>query len=302
MFIQELFISIKASIDAGAAIMEVYNSGDAQVEYKDDKSPLTLADKKSNDIITKALTDNFPTYALLSEEGKKDLERLTNDLCYVVDPLDGTKEFIKRNGQFTVNIALSNKGNSEMGVIYVPATKNLYYAAKGLGSYKINADSEEFRKWNAETDADLKAESDNKSEANKKAIADKMAEAAISQLTEVSQRLHVSDNTNIPELRVVMSSSHGCEEMDALIEKYNLKNFVAMGSSLKGCLIAEGKADIYYRYNPTMEWDTAAMQCIVEEAGATFRQMDDSPMTYNREDSLNSKGFYIVNDERNRIR
>lgn len=290
MFIQELFISIKASIDAGAAIMEVYNSGDAQVEYKDDKSPLTLADKKSNDIITKALTDNFPTYALLSEEGKKDLERLTNDLCYVVDPLDGTKEFIKRNGQFTVNIALSNKGNSEMGVIYVPATKDLYYAAKGLGSYKINADSEEFRKWNAET------ESDNKSD--KKAD----AEAAITKLTTISDKLHVSDNINIPELRVVMSSSHGCEEMDALIEKYNLKNFVAMGSSLKGCLVAEGKADIYYRYNPTMEWDTAAMQCIVEEAGATFRQMDDSPMTYNREDSLNSKGFYIVNDERNRIR
>ena len=90
--------------------------------------------------------------------------------------------------------------------------------------------------------------------------------------------------------------------MDALIEKHNLKNFVAMGCSLKGCLVAEGKADIYYRYNPTMEWDTAAMQCIVEEAGATFRQMDDSPMTYNREDSLNSKGFYIVDDERNRIR
>lgn len=290
MFIQELFISIKASIDAGATIMEVYNSGDAQVEYKDDKSPLTLADKKSNDIITKTLTDNFPTYALLSEEGKKDLERLTNDFCYVVDPLDGTKEFIKRNGQFTVNIALSNKGNSEMGVIYVPATKELYYAAKGLGSYKINADSEEFRKWNAET------ESDNKSD--KKAD----AEAAITKLTTISDKLHVSDNTNITELRVVMSSSHGCAEMDALIEKHNLKNFVAMGSSLKGCLVAEGKADIYYRYNPTMEWDTAAMQCIVEEAGATFRQMDDSPMTYNREDSLNSKGFYIVNDERNRIR
>ena len=98
-----------------------------------------------------------------------------------------------------------------------------------------------------------------------------------------------------------MSSSHGCKEMDELISKYLLKNFIKMGSSLKGCLVARGDAEVYYRYNPTMEWDTAAMQCIAEEAGAIFRQMDDSEMLYNRENSLNDKGFYIINDKRNRI-
>lgn len=318
MWSKELFVSIKASIVAGAAIMEVYNNGDAQVEYKDDKSPLTLADKKSNDVITKALTEKFPSHALLSEEGKKDLARLSNDLCFVVDPLDGTKEFIKRNGQFTVNIALSNKGNSEMGVIYVPATEDLYFAAKELGSFKISAASEEFKKWSDETAAvkgisssddetavvkGINSPDHETNDGNENAeLTNEDCDAFINNLTLISEKLRVSDNTDIPELKVVMSSSHGCAEMDALIEKHNLKNFVAMGSSLKGCLVAEGKADIYYRYNPTMEWDTAAMQCIVEEAGAIFRQMDDSPMTYNREDSLNAKGFYIINNEKNRIR
>ena len=110
-----------------------------------------------------------------------------------------------------------------------------------------------------------------------------------------TEKLRVSDNTDIANLRVVMSSSHGCEQMDDLLKKYQLTNFVKVGSSLKGCMIASGKADIYYRYNPTMEWDTAAMQCIVEEAGGIFRQMDGSIMTYNRENSLNEKGFYILN-------
>ena len=111
--------------------------------------------------------------------------------------------------------------------------------------------------------------------------------------------MSVSDQTDISKLRVVMSNSHGCAEMDALIEKYHLTNFVKIGSSLKGCMVASGEADVYYRFNPTMEWDTAAMQCIAEEAGAVFRQMDGSVMTYNREDSRNSKGFYIINKMEN---
>ena len=98
-----------------------------------------------------------------------------------------------------------------------------------------------------------------------------------------------------------MSSSHGCEQMDGLIQKYQIKNFIKVGSSLKGCMVASGQADIYYRFNPTMEWDTAAMQCIAEEAGAIFRQMDGSKMRYNREDSRNSKGFYLINREENRL-
>ena len=246
----------KVSIEAGEAIMDVYNScEDMQVEYKEGDMPLTAADKAANAIIVACLKKEFPECAILSEEEKDSLDRLEKDYCFVVDPLDGTKEFIKRNGQFTVNIALAYKHKSILGVIYVPVTKELYYAAKDMGAF---------------LEADGKV-----------------------------TKLSVSDRTE--DLRVVMSSYHGCEEMDRLMEKYNLTNFVSMGSSLKGCLIAKGEAEVYYRYNPTMEWDTAAMQCIVEEAGAIFKQMDETEMLYNREDSLNAKGFYIINCEANRM-
>lgn len=247
-----------AAVKAGEEIMDVYeNCTDMQIEYKDGHMPLTAADKRANAVIVAALRENFPEYAILSEEEKDNLERLKNDYCFIVDPLDGTKEFIKRNGQFTVNIALSYKHESVMGVIYVPVTKELYYAAKDMGAY-LSVDGQE-------------------------------------------RKLQVTEETSPEKLRVVMSNSHGCEQMDALLEKYHLTNFVSVGSSLKGCMIAKGDAEIYYRFNPTMEWDTAAMQCIVEEAGAIFMQMDDTPMLYNREDSLNAKGFYIINVDKNKM-
>ena len=252
MWEKELEIAKLAAVKAGEVIMEIYDSADFGIEYKKDDSPLTIADKASNAIIVEMLREHFPSYAILSEEEKDNLSRLENELCFVVDPLDGTKEFIKRNGQFTVNIALAHNHVSVMGVIYVPVTGELYYASQGEGAYLQSQEGD-----------------------------------VIS--------LRVSDNTDIPSLRVVMSSSHGCPQMDELLEKYHLTNFVKKGSSLKGCMIASGEADIYYRHNPTMEWDTAAMQCIVEEAGGIFRQMDGTPMYYNRENSLNEKGFYILN-------
>lgn len=253
---RELEIAKAAAIEAGRKIMEVYEGEEKLlVELKEDASPLTVADRYSNEIIVKRLKAAFPDYAVLSEEEKDSLNRLENEYCFVVDPLDGTKEFIKRNGQFTVNIALACRHRSVMGVIYVPVTGELYFASKGDGAYlEINGKRE---------------------------------------------RLHVSDR--MKDIRTVMSSSHGCEQMDALIEKNRLKNYVKMGSSLKGCVIAKGDAEIYYRFNPTMEWDTAAMQCIVEEAGAIFRQMDDSEMLYNRENSKNEKGFYIINRKENKM-
>ncbi len=254
MWERELDVAKGLAVEAGIAIMEVYNDvTDMQVEYKDGDMPLTVADKKSNKIIVNGLREIFPEYAVLSEEEKDDFNRLENDYCFVVDPLDGTKEFIKRNGQFTVNIALAYQHKSVMGVIYVPATGELYYAADGIGAFLEDKDGVHI--------------------------------------------LRVSDK--LEDWRVVMSSSHGCAEMDALIEKYKIKNFVKMGSSLKGCLVAKGEAEIYYRHNPTMEWDTAAMQNIVENAGGIFKQMDGSEMTYNRKNSLNEKGFYIINDEKN---
>lgn len=256
MLKKELAVAQEAAVKAGKAIMEIYSNSVIQVEYKKDCSPLTAADKESDRIITRLLRMNFPSYAILSEESQDNLERLENEFCFIVDPLDGTKEFIKRNGQFTVNIALAYKHISVMGVIYVPVTGEFYYACQGEGAYRQGADG-------------------------------------------VTEKLHVSDRTDLSALRVVLSNSHGCPEMDELLKKYNLTNFVKVGSSLKGCMVAEGKADVYYRFNPTMEWDTAAMQCIAEEAGAIFRQMDGSAMTYNRKDSLNGKGFYIINHKSN---
>lgn len=255
-WMKELETAKYAAVEAGKAIMTIYDSMDISVEYKSDHSPLTAADKASNQIIVDMLKKSFPSYAVLSEEEKDDKARLHNDYCFIVDPLDGTKEFIKRNGQFTVNIALAYRHETVMGVIYVPVTGKLYYAAKGYGSY-------------------------------------------VELLKGKSRKLSVSHNTDISFLRVVMSSSHGCKQMDDLIEKYQFTNLVKVGSSLKGCMIAEDKADVYYRFNPTMEWDTAAMQCIVEEAGGIFRQMDGTEMTYNRENCVNEKGFYIINHEKN---
>lgn len=243
--------------EAGEAIMRVYNSPETlKIDLKQDRSPLTEADKVSNDIILKRLKKEFPEYAILSEEEKDNSARLSNDYCFVIDPLDGTKEFIKRNGQFTVNIALAYKHEVVMGVIYVPVSEEMYYAAKGVGAYLKDA-------------------------------------------TGSIKSLHVSDNADKTSLRVVLSNSHGCPEMDDLLKRYNLTNFVKVGSSLKGCMVASGEADVYYRFNPTMEWDTAAMQCIVEEAGGIFRQMDGTAMKYNRENSLNDKGFYAINREEN---
>ncbi|MCI8646554.1 MAG: 3'(2'),5'-bisphosphate nucleotidase CysQ [Firmicutes bacterium] len=259
MWTKELEAAKHAAVCAGAAIMEIYEAAEhPEVEYKEENMPLTQADKAANDRIVRSLKEAFPQYAILSEEMKDDRSRLSNDYCFIVDPLDGTKEFLKRNGQFTVNIALAYQHTSVMGVIYVPVSGELYYACQGKGAYCQNQDGS-------------------------------------------TEQLHVSDNTDIPSLQAVISSSHGCAEMDRLLETYHLTNFIKVGSSLKGCMVASGQADIYYRFNPTMEWDTAAMQCIAEEAGAIFRQMDGTEMTYNRENSRNSKGFYIINHKDNRL-
>lgn len=256
MWQKELEACKLLAVKAGREIMKIYDGGNAiAVEHKGDSSPLTAADRASNAVIVAGLEKEFPEYAILSEEEKDSMERLKNDYCFVVDPLDGTKEFIKRNGQFTVNIALSYKHHAVMGVIYVPATGELYFASKGDGAYMQKGDN--------------------------------------------VQPLRVTDRKN--DLRCVASSSHGCAKMDELIERHAIRHIIKMGSSLKGCLIAKGDAEIYYRFNPTMEWDTAAMQCIVEEAGGIFRQMDDTEMLYNRKDTRNIKGFYVVNKEQNKF-
>ncbi len=281
MWEKELKVCRQAAVEAGLAIMEIYEKADdIEIEKKGDGSPLTNADKASHGIIADYLTKQFPEYALLSEEGVDDKERLSNPMCFVVDPLDGTKEFIKRNGQFTVNIALAKDHRSIMGVIYVPVTGELYWAAEGVGSFLEKIDIEK----------------------EKELLNNKTEEFYELPVIGAAEKLQVSDQTEVTKLRAVGSSSHASPAMQELLDKYHITKMVQMGSSLKGCLVAKGDADIYFRHNPTMEWDTAAMQCIAEQAGAIFRQMDDSEMLYNREDSLNAKGFYVINRMENRLR
>jgi 3'(2'), 5'-bisphosphate nucleotidase len=248
------------AVKAGEAIMEIYNSGNSDVEYKADTSPLTEADKSSNTIICSELEKYFPFYPILTEE-KADTDiigRTHKRYCFIVDPLDGTKEFIKRNGEFTVNIALTFDGEPIFGVIHVPCTKTTYFAYKNGGAYKTSGDGS-------------------------------------------SDRINASSRRN--GLTVVASRSHGDDRLEKLLAKNKdmIANTVSIGSSLKGCLIAEGVADIYYRFGYTMEWDTAAMHVICVEAGAFIRQLDDTPLLYNRRNTLNEKGFYILNNAENKL-
>jgi adenylylsulfate kinase len=204
-----LQVSIDAAVKAGQAIMEIYKK-DFEIEYKADQSPLTEADKASNEIIFNALTEDFPSYSVLTEEMADNKSRLDNNLCFIVDPLDGTKEFIKKNGEFTVNIALSYKGKSITGVIYVPAQNKLYYAALDRCAYCCDVD---------ESNANVA-------------------------LYDPAHCIHVSERTE--NLIVMESRSHGDTRLAELIEahKEKIANTINSGSSLKGCLIAEGKADI----------------------------------------------------------
>lgn len=239
---------------ASKVILDIY-SKDFIVDYKKDASPLTEADQKSNELIVSALKNKYPECAILAEESEDDIDRLNNDWCFVIDPLDGTKEFVKKNGEFTINIALAYKGKPVVGVIYIPVTGELYYATKNAGAFY---------------------EADGKPE-----------------------RISVSLKT--ADIRMVRSRSHKSVKLDELIKKNGIKNICTVGSAIKGCLVAKGEAEVYYRFGYTMEWDTAAMQCIIEEAGGVFRQMDDSEMTYNRQNSLNEKGFYAINNCINKL-
>ncbi len=253
--LSEVLETVKnVTMEAGKVILEVY-SKDFSVDYKADQSPITEADQRSNTLIVQTLSNKYPECAILAEESHDDPERLNNQWCFIIDPLDGTKEFVKKNGEFTINVALAFCGKPVLGVIGIPVTGELYYAAKGLGAYY-------------ERDGQ-------------------------------AQKITVSARTE--NIRMLASRSHRSDKLQALIEKNNIKNIASVGSAIKGCLIARGEAEVYYRFGYTMEWDTAAMQCIVEEAGGVFRQMDDSEMTYNRVNSLNEKGFYIINHPANQL-
>ena len=255
-FKELLKIAINASIKGGYAIMEVYAS-DFAVEHKDDKSPLTIADKNCNDVIEGCLLKT--EIPILSEEGA-DIsfdERKKWEYSWLVDPLDGTKEFVKRNGEFTVNIALIHNGNPIIGVVYVPVNEELYFAMEGLGSYKIIRNTVIF-------DLDGLIE-----KSNKLPIDYKRENYVI-----VGSRSHMSAETE--EFFYEKKKEHDNVEV------------MSVGSSLKLCMVAEGKADAYPRYAPTMEWDTAAGDAVCRMAGFQVLQYNtDIPVEYNKEKLLN---------------
>ena len=269
-----ILTTILAAKRAGEAILDVYDS-DFTVEQKEDKSPLTLADKKSNEIIENVLeqtvTVNNSTVPILSEEGKEISyeDRKKWEYFWLVDPLDGTKEFVKRNGEFTVNIALIHKHKPVLGIIYIPVKDVFYFAASNFGTYKLE---------------------------NSEILTDDLS---IEELIDKSQKLPL-DNDSKTSITVIGSRSHTSEEFSEFVERLNEKyenvEFISSGSSLKLCLVAEGKADFYPRFGPTMEWDTAAGQAIVEQAkGTVIDTQTNEPLSYNKNNLLNP--FFIVSGQ-----
>ena len=259
-----LSIAIIASVEAGEAIMKVY-SNKIDVVYKEDESPLTLADKNANKIINKHLVKS--KIPIISEENKilTYEERKNWKQCWIVDPLDGTKEFIKRNGEFTVNIALIKNNKPIIGVIYVPASKTLYFTSDNSSkSYK----------------ALLKTNT---------IIIDEIFNNAV-------EIFPTQKNNNI--LRIVGSRSHLNDTTKNYISKIEKKNkikIVSKGSSLKFCLVAEGGAEIYPRFAPTMEWDTAAGQAICQAVGVKVIDVTtNEPLKYNKQNLLNPH-FLVTN-------
>ncbi len=247
---------INAALKGGEAILDIYNS-DFAVETKDDNSPLTEADKRAHLEIMKILeSTGLP---VLSEEGRHMSyeERKDWKQFWMVDPLDGTKEFVKRNGEFTVNIALIEDGKATMGVIYVPVTKDLYFA-----------DNKAYKAYDF-----------------------------ISRVSSLEELIKGSDLLPIAQTRanyvVVGSRSHMSEETEAFINEQKAKHtevdILSKGSSLKLCMVAEGAADAYPRFAPTMEWDTAAGQAIANASGASVINWETKEtMQYNKENLLNS--------------
>jgi 3'(2'), 5'-bisphosphate nucleotidase len=256
-----LEIAIRAAIDAGKEILEVYSTSFG-IELKDDRSPLTEADKRAHLVIQKALSAT--ALPLLSEEGRSIPfeERKAWNRFWLVDPLDGTKEFIRRNGEFTVNIALIENGQPVAGVIFVPVTGVLYFGSAETGSY-INEHPEGAENWEQLLN-------------NSVLLPRKSGERLY---TVVGSRSHLSSETET--------------FISALRKKYGELNFISQGSSIKICLVAEGKADVYPRLSPTMEWDTAAGHAIAKAAGCTVLTWPgETELRYNKENLLNP--FFVV--------
>jgi len=247
-------IQIEQIIDiaqqAGAAILEIYDT-DFSVYEKSDQSPLTEADLAAHRVIANSLLELTPEIPILSEESAKIPYSLRSTWTryWLIDPLDGTKEFVKRNGEFTVNIALIDNMRPILGVIYVPVSKVSYYGAVDRGAFKQLPGKE-------------------------------------------PEPIQATARHDKP-VRVAGSRSHAGESLKRYLENLGEHSIISMGSSLKSCLVAEGKADIYPRLGPTSEWDTAAAQAVVEAAGGRITDTKMQPLLYNSKDSLLNPDFFV---------
>ena len=235
--------------EAGAAIMYIYNKENRGISYKEDESPLTAADQAAHKIIYEGLRIWKPDFGFIGEENKNATysQRANIDFQWMVDPLDGTKEFISRNGEFTVNIALIHKHRPHLGFVYIPATEELFWAVKNQGAWMLDTDSKSPR------------------------------------------RLKASSFSWVDKgVRVLCSRSHLNEETKAFLDYLQQPQQIAAGSALKFLRIAMGKAEIYPRLAPTMEWDTAAAEIVLLEAGGNVRLWPTlENLTYNKEDLTN---------------
>ena len=243
---------------AGKEILEIYNSDDFDVQIKGDDSPLTRADLAAHNIIVDFLEEKYPHIPCLSEEstGIEFDDRKDWQQCFIIDPLDGTKEFIARNGEFTVNIAIQEKGKSILGVIHVPVADVTYSGARNLGSFKQEKEEKP-------------------------------------QMIKV-RNLNQKEGEN--HFTVVASRRHGLDKVETLCQNFASYDLTSRGSSLKMCMVAEGSADLYPRLALTSEWDTAAAQAIVEQAGGKIVQLDFSDMTYNQKECLLNPFFLVLGD------
>lgn len=246
---------VSLAIRAGARILDFYRYG-FDVEHKSDLTPLTQADLAAHEIIMEGLRQLTPDLPIISEEGAKIpfATRRQWPLYWLVDPLDGTREFIRRNDEFTVNIALIEGGRPIMGLVHAPELEQCYFAARGLGAYKKANDKK-------------------------------------------PKRIYVKAKCRHPVV-VAGSRSHPSEEFNRFLANLGDYELLSMGSALKSCLVAEGTADIYVRLGPTSEWDTAAAQCIVEEAGGMLTDTAMQPLRYNTRDSLLNPHFFVFGDRR----
>jgi len=259
-----LMTGIFAAKSAGKEILKVYKSS-FNINYKKDRSPVTEADKKANSVINEILREHFNDIPIISEEGKNISYETRNKWGYywLVDPLDGTKDFIKRNDEFTVNIALVSSKKPVLGIVYLPAKDIFYYSLKGFGSFKIDNSN--------------------------KLIYNHLNNFNV--LMDLSEKLPLRKNNN-KEIKVVVSRSNFNTTTENYVQKlqkeFNNTTTISAGSSLKICLVAEGIADVYPRFAPTMEWDTAAGHAIIKEAGGDVIDINKrEPLKYNKEQLIN---------------